>query len=113
MEKHRWLFVITLPFLLLFGCQQENVLVPDSMENVLLLSHLKEAMLSYIDLHDKKVIETTNFKNTITDMKKIEENDVMLSGENEEYLYKLSLENGKVERIAKVGKGRNRRGGNK
>ncbi|RBW69650.1 YncE family protein [Bacillus taeanensis] len=108
MKKHRWLFVMVSFFLLLFGCQQESISVPDSVDDVLLLSHLKEPMLSYINLNDKKVIETTEIENRITDMKKINKEHVILAGENEEYLYKLSLENGNVERIAKVGKGMNK-----
>jgi YVTN family beta-propeller protein len=108
MNKYGGMFIMAVVLLLLSSCQQEKIAVPNSVDNLLIVSHLKEPMLSYINLKNKKVIQTTETKNWITDMKKIDSKHVILSGENEEYLYKLSLENGKVERIAKVGKGINK-----
>ncbi|ETI66422.1 hypothetical protein BAVI_22643, partial [Neobacillus vireti LMG 21834] len=50
-------------------------------------------------------ITTNDLDYRITAMQKLDKNKVVISGENEEYLYSLDLINGQLKKIFEVGKG--------
>ncbi|MCM3768096.1 YncE family protein [Neobacillus niacini] len=98
------IIVLILLCLLLMGCNKDRISVPPSLKEQLIVSHIKESKISFVNLKNNE-ITTNDLDYRITAMQKLDKNKVVISGENEEYLYSLDLINGQLKKIFEVGKG--------
>ncbi len=95
--------------LLIVGCQSEGETldIPASDHNLLLVSHLKEPLLTVIDLEESTVIKELDIPFIVSDMTKVNESEIILSSQQSEYLFSLNITNHKLKPLYEVGKGIN------
>ncbi|UOQ84079.1 YncE family protein [Gracilibacillus salinarum] len=91
---------------LLFGCAKEMITVPVQGEPVLWIAHLQESDLSFVHVEDEKVT-STGLDFSVSDMEQINNETIILSSENEDFLYKLNSETGELTQWYEAGKGVN------
>lgn len=93
-------------FILLASCSKEEISVPPSMNNILIVSNLKKPEISFVDLQKgKSEVSKLNFR--ITAMEKINQDTIILAGDLEDSLYRLQLKDGELTKLKNTGKGVN------
>lgn len=97
--------VFLLFFLLIVACQKSTLQVPNVNENMLIITHYKQNMLSFIDIESGVLLQSLPMEQWFLDMELIDDEKLLLAGYNEEYLYKLNLSNGKLTQFYQAGKG--------
>ncbi|WP_456272191.1 hypothetical protein [Bacillus sp. AK031] len=102
----RIFFCSALLCLLLTGCKTKEIAVPPSLDGQLMVSHLKEPALSFVNLQDHKITEG-NLDFRITAMQKTGPSRVIIAGENEKYLFELDLKDGSYKELVDAGTGIN------
>ncbi|WP_209121950.1 YncE family protein [Alkalihalobacillus sp. BA299] len=101
MKKNLIIFVF---IFLLAGCQPLHLSLPDN-EPLMLISHLKEKKLSFIDLTTLDVVYSEAFPFEIHSLEMVAPNQVILAGKLEEELLLLDLRSGSIETLFEFGQG--------
>jgi DNA-binding beta-propeller fold protein YncE len=98
------IIVLILLCILLMGCNKDRISTPPSLKEQLIVSHIKESKISFVNLKNNE-ITTNDLDYRITAMQKLDKNKAIFSGENEDYLYSIDLIDGKLKKLFKVGQG--------
>ncbi|KAB8138194.1 YncE family protein [Gracilibacillus oryzae] len=99
-------FILVMLAVFLTGCGNQKILLPDHVDETVMISHLKKPLLSFVHL-DSYEIDSSELEYRITAMEKINHNHVILSGEEQEAVQKLNMEDGSVTELFETGKGVN------
>ncbi|TSB46650.1 hypothetical protein [Alkalicoccobacillus porphyridii] len=83
---------VMLGWFLMSGCQDQSIEVPETSDELLLVSHAKESSLSFINPQTDEDIASTSIPFTLTDMAFISENKVVGINPNEEQLIEIDLD---------------------
>ncbi|MCT2536501.1 hypothetical protein NC661_03420 [Aquibacillus koreensis] len=105
MKKYHAMILLVIT-IFLNGCNEEKISIPNNMNDSVMISHLKEPIMSFID-EDTFEVATSTLPYRITAMAKISPNSVVTSGEQVEHLHLLDLENGHISELHKSGIGVN------
>lgn len=71
------------------------------MDKSIIISHIKDSVISFVDLNNNTV-STSELDYQITAMQKIDENTIIFSSQNEDGLFNLNLLNGKIDKVVKT-----------
>ncbi|MCP3033344.1 YncE family protein [Halobacillus sp. A1] len=106
MKKIMYLILLMILFLLT-SCQEETVQIPENTENTMVVSHLKDNKLSFINEETHEVIHSLELDFTVADMVRINDSHISFTTKEEDDLYLLNLQTGKMKEWASVGSGVN------
>lgn len=91
--------------LLITGCQDMNINTPENAQGSVMISHLKNSKISFIDKETREVLQSSDIGFTISDMIQIHKNELILTSKDKGFLYKLDLSNGDLKQLTEVGTG--------
>ncbi|MEB1806118.1 MAG: hypothetical protein LPK26_02245 [Bacillaceae bacterium] len=86
------------------GCQQLHLTLPDQ-QPLLMVTHLKDKKLSFIDLESYEVVYSEEFPFEIHSLETIGPNQVAVAGKLEDEVLLVHLHSGKIETLLEFGHG--------
>lgn len=100
-------FTIVLAFfvVLVGGCHVERLDVPEDDASYLLVAHVKEDKLSFIDIHTNELLLVENSPIAITQLASIVDGKVLLTSENETAVMELNLQEGTLSPFVELNQG--------
>ncbi|MGM0847284.1 MAG: hypothetical protein ACQEUT_20185 [Bacillota bacterium] len=104
--KRMIFFVVMSMLLIASGCQSESLDVPENAEELVMVSHLKDAGLTFIDKQKRQVMNTVELESVISDMVRIDDFHIVFTSKDGS-LSLLNVESGSVKRWEGVGEGVN------
>ncbi|WP_177174431.1 YncE family protein [Salipaludibacillus aurantiacus] len=109
MPKMPLLLTLVIFLIMNSGCTGEGhkLNLPDTKDNLLLVSHLKNPLLTVIDLNEQEIIRELELPFIVSDMVKINENEIIISSQQTDSLYSLRLDDHILEPFVETGKGIN------
>ena len=108
MKYSRSLPFIILGWLMISGCQDQSIQVPDTSDDLLLVSHAKESSLSFVNPHTDEDLDSTSIPFSITDMVFISDHIMVGLNPNEEQLINIDLDQQKAYPFMELGSGMSR-----
>ncbi|MGD6805074.1 YncE family protein [Rossellomorea aquimaris] len=105
MNKMIFLMLISM-LLLVSGCQGESLAVPENAEEAVMVSHLKDAGLTFIDKEKQQVIDSIELSSPIVDMVRVDDVHIAFTSKDGS-LSLLNTENGDLEQWEGSGEGVN------
>ncbi|UOQ44248.1 YncE family protein [Halobacillus salinarum] len=92
---------------LLSGCKNETLNLPEQAEDAVLVSHLKDSGLSFINKDTERVLGSVKLDSAIAAMVRIHKSEIAFTSKNEHVLYLLNTKSGKLKKWGDVGSGVN------
>ncbi|WP_347861481.1 hypothetical protein U0355_12665 [Salimicrobium sp. PL1-032A] len=102
--KRLFCLVLISMCVLLTGCQEKKVQIPENASDKLMVSHLTEEKLFFVEGRN---VEAVDLGVTIAGMTRAGESGLMFTTKDDGFLYTLDLESGGLRKLVHVGKGRN------
>jgi YVTN family beta-propeller protein len=99
-------FMLMSMLLMVSGCQSESLAVPENAEEAVMVSHLKDAGLTFIDKEKQQVIDSIELSSPIVDMVRIDDVHIAFTSKDGS-LSLLNTENGDLEQWEGSGEGVN------
>jgi DNA-binding beta-propeller fold protein YncE len=106
MNKMLFFILMSLIFIV-SGCQNERLDIPENAEDAIMVSHLKDARLTFIDKKSQKVMDTVELDETIADMVRIDDQLIAYISKDSGSLTLLNTETGDLNRWEDIGAGVN------
>ncbi|RIW29365.1 YncE family protein [Bacillus salacetis] len=99
------LFVFISLLFIVSGCREETLDIPENAKNAIMVSHLKDAELTFIDEESRQVVDSVKLDAAITDMVRIDDSRIAYTSKESGLLSVLNTENGQVKQWEGVGRG--------
>ncbi|MDQ0205663.1 YncE family protein [Alkalicoccobacillus murimartini] len=104
--KRIWvLSMVVASFVFLNGCKEEGITVPESEDPMLLVSHAKEATLSFVDSKTDEDLGSTTIPFTFTDMTYISDKTIVGMNPSEDRILEIDLDQQVTRPFLEVGSG--------
>ncbi|WP_062049825.1 YncE family protein [Bacillus sp. JCM 19034] len=100
-----FVIIFSLCVFLLLGCHVERIEVPESNSSYLLVAHVKEEMLSFIDIHTNELYIEGTSPVSITDLAYVGNGKVLLTSESEASVMELDLQEGTLSPFIELNQG--------
>ncbi|WJE16230.1 YncE family protein [Halobacillus sp. ACCC02827] len=97
-----WMFLLLVLLLLLSGCREDKVVIPQGAADSIVISHLKDNRMSFLD-PEGNLLKDTKVGTVIADMERIDDLHIAFTTKKEDFLVLLNLETGKTKNWADVG----------
>ncbi|EDL63537.1 YncE family protein [Bacillus sp. SG-1] len=105
---NRILFIIYIGFFFIgTGCENARLPLPENAEDSLMVSHLKDARLTFIDKENQRVTGTVELDETIADMVRIDDEHIAYTSRDSGSLTLLNTKSGNVKQWEDIGSGVN------
>ncbi|WP_421382905.1 YncE family protein [Bacillus salacetis] len=101
------LFALLSLVLIISGCQNDRLAVPENAEDTLMVSHLKDPSLTFIDKETQKVMDTVELDETIADMVRIDDEHIAYISKDSGTLNILNTADGNLKQWEDIGAGVN------
>jgi DNA-binding beta-propeller fold protein YncE len=101
------IYILVSLMLIVSGCKNDRLSLPDNAENTLMVSHLKDAGLTFIDKDTQKVTGTVKLDETIADMVRIDEENIAYTSKDSGSLTLLDTRSGNRKQWEDLGSGVN------
>ncbi|MFV8828805.1 YncE family protein [Alkalihalobacterium sp. APHAB7] len=102
--KKKVVLAVLLFLFVLTGCQQLHLSLPDK-QPLVMVTHLKDKKLSFIDLESYEVVYSEEFPFQIHSLETIGPNQVAIAGKLEDEVLLVDLHSGRIETLLEFGQG--------
>lgn len=91
--------------LVISGCNTQSLVVPDTDNSVVVVSHVKEEKITFVDMEENTVLVSEESHFPITEMLNIGDNLILASSQSAHSLLLYDLKNGRVSPFLKLNQG--------
>lgn len=103
MKRLLYLGIVIIILILLMSCQK--LTFPENKEDTLWVAHLKEPLLTIIDVDSGNVKQKVELPFIMKDMVRLPTGDVLVVSQRDEYIWKIDERSKTLKTVAKVGEG--------
>lgn len=97
-------FILIACLLFLSGCQGNKISLPKE-RSYLLVGHVKESVVSFLNPGDGTVIKEAEFPYQVHTVERIDEETILFTGKLETFVRSLNLRTGQLNRVYEFGQG--------